>query len=67
MTDAGAVANFSAADNYAAFNFKQKITGKTANGGRRNVEIMVSLKYFGNFWRTLEMLLINCEINLILT
>ena len=25
---------------------------------------MVSLKYLRNFWRTLEMFLINCEINL---
>ena len=25
---------------------------------------MVPLKYLGNFWRTLEMLLINCEITL---
>ena len=28
---------------------------------------MVPLKYFSNFWRTLEMPLINCEVNLILT
>ena len=28
---------------------------------------MVPLKYLSNFWRTLEMSLINCEINLILT
>ena len=28
---------------------------------------MVSLKYLSNFWRTLEMPLINCEVNLILT
>ena len=28
---------------------------------------MVLLKYFSNFWRTLEMPLINCEVNLILT
>ena len=27
---------------------------------------MVSLKYLSSFWRTLEMPLINCEINLIL-
>ena len=27
----------------------------------------MQLKYLSNFWRTLEMLLINCEINLILT
>ena len=28
---------------------------------------MVPLKYLSNFWRTLEMPVINCEINLILT
>ena len=42
--------------------------GKTpANGNMRDVEIMVPLKYLSNFWRTLEMPLINCEVNLILT
>ena len=30
------------------------------------VEIMVPLKYLSNFWRTLKMPLINCEIELIL-
>ena len=28
---------------------------------------MVPLKYLSNFWRTLEMALINCEVNLMLT
>ena len=28
---------------------------------------MIPLKYWSIFWRTLEMLFINCEINLILT
>ena len=28
---------------------------------------MIPLKYLSNFWRTLEMSLINCEIELILT
>ena len=35
--------------------------------GRNTVEIMVPLKYSSNFWRTIEMPLINSEINLILT
>ena len=40
--------------------------GHTENNGRiDNVEIMVSLKYLSNFLRTLEMPLINCEVNLI--
>ena len=33
----------------------------------KNAEIMVPLKYLSNFWRTIEMPLINCKINLILT
>ena len=43
-----------------SFKSKIKTTGKTN-------EIMVPLKYLSNFWRTLEMPSINCEVNLILT
>ena len=50
-----------------SFNFKLKITGRTGNNGTKDVEIMVPRKYLSNFWRTLEMPLINCEVNLILT
>ena len=38
-----------------------------AAGHTNNFEIAVPLKNLSNFWRTLEMPLINCEINLILT
>ena len=55
------------------FNFKLKIIGKNAANnndgniaGRVDVEIMVPLKYLSNFWKTLEMPLINCEVELIL-
>ena len=51
-----------------SFKFKAKITGKTpAAGNAKDAEIIVPLKYLSNFWRTYEMQLINCEINLILT
>ena len=51
-----------------SFKYKVKITGKTPdNGNTKDVEIIVPLKYLSNFWRTLEMPLINCEVNLILT
>ena len=51
-----------------SFKFKVKITGKPPNDdNEKEVEIMVPLKYLSNFWRTLEMPLINCEVNLILT
>ena len=50
-----------------SFNFKSKIIGKTDdNEDIENVEIMVPLKYLSNFWRTLEMSLIICEVRLIL-
>ena len=51
-----------------SFKYKVKITRKThADGNTKDVEIIVPLKYLSNFWRTLEMPLINCEVNLILT
>ena len=42
------------------------MTGQRWDNGTKEVKIMVPLKYLSNFWRTLEMSLINCEINLIL-
>ena len=51
-----------------SFKSKIKITGKTpAAGNTKDVEIIVPLKYLSNFWITLEMPLINCEVNFILT
>ena len=58
---------FDANNTTDSFTFKAKITGRTGNGGTKYVEIMVPLKYLSNFWRTLEMPLINCEVNFILT
>ena len=46
-----------------SFKIKEKITGGTSND-RTNVELMVPLKYLSNFWRTIEMNLINYESNL---
>ena len=51
-----------------SFKSKIKITGKTlAAGNTKDIKIIVSLKYLTNFWRTLKIPLINCEVNLILT
>ena len=61
------ITEFTAGNPTDSFNFKAKITGRTGDDGTKNVEIMVPLKYLSNFWRTLEMPLINCEVNLILT
>ena len=63
--------------NSESFKCKSSITGKTSNANnnseqentkpKRNLEIVVPLKYLSNFWRSLDMLLINCEISLTLT
>ena len=43
---------------------KIKNTGKTPTAGNtKDVEIIVPLTYLSNFWGTLEMALINCEVN----
>ena len=50
-----------------SFKSKLKITRNThVNGNKKDVEIIVPLEYLSNSWRTLEMLLINCKVNLIL-
>ena len=61
------ITEFTGGNTTESFNFKVKITGYTGDDGTKDVEIMVPLKYLSNFWRTLEMPLINCEVNLILT
>ena len=73
MDDNGDIVNFNGANDTDSFNFKTKITGQTAAdnndgkvAGRLDIEIMVPLKYLSNFWRTLEMPLINFEIEFIL-
>ena len=62
-----AIVNFAETNLTDSFNSKAKIKGQTGDDGIKNVEIMVLLKYLSNFWRTLKIPLINCEINLILT
>ena len=34
------------------------------NSGKKSVEPAIPLKYLGNFWRALNMPLINCEVSL---
>ena len=41
-----------------------KIKEKASSNGTIDVEVMVPLKYLCNLWITLEMLLINCGLNL---
>ena len=65
VNNAGRSVDFNGTNATDSFNFKKKATGQTDENGRiDNVEIMAPLKCLSNFWRTLEMPLINCESNL---
>ena len=58
------------------FKYKNKITGNTYNVaagaaghdankiGKQDVELVIPLKYLGNFWRALSIPLISCEVSL---
>ena len=62
--------------NSNTFKYKNKIIGNTYNinadaegydankNGTQEVEIAITLKYLGNFWRALNMSLISCEVSL---
>ena len=52
-------------DNVPSFKYKASSIGNTENNGTKNgVKIVVPLKYLSNFWRSLEMPLINCKVEL---
>ena len=62
--------------NSNAFKYKNKIIGNTYNvdaadanydankEGTKKIELAIPLKYFGNFWRALNIPLISCEVSL---
>ena len=66
--------------NSESFKYKSSVTGKTSNTNRengrnteqkntkakRNLEIAVPIKRLSNFWRSLDIPLINCEVFFIL-
>ena len=47
-------------------NLNKKYLIQTGNDGTKDDQIMVPLKWYvsSNFWRTLEMSLINCDISI---
>ena len=65
--------------NSESFKYKTSITGNTYNVGdgedgcdadkvgENETEVVIPLKHFSNFWRTLNIPSIDCEIELILT
>ena len=65
LDDNNFINDFLAANNNSiSFKFEKKITEQTGNGITKDAEIMEPSKYLSNFWRTIEMSLISCEINL---
>ena len=58
-------ANESNDDNAPSFKYKASNIGNTQNNGTKDgVKIAVSLKKLSNFWRSFEMPLINCKVEL---
>ena len=52
-------------DNSPSFKYKaSNISNTEADGIKEGVKIAVPLKYFSNFWRSLEMPLINFKVEL---
>ena len=52
-------------NNAPSFKYKANLIGNTENNGTKNgVKIAVPLKYLSNFWRSLEIPLINCKVEL---
>ena len=55
-------------DNSQLFKYKAALLGKAADAGNnidssiKDAKIVVPLKYLSNFWRSLEMPLINCKV-----
>ena len=65
LNNDGGIIDFTDADNNSLNSLLVQMS-QTGNDGTKDVEIMVPLKYISNFWRTLEMPLINCEINILI-
>ena len=59
----------SLSSNSESFKYTTSITGKTPenNDLLMNLKLAIPLKYLSNFWRSLNIPLINCEVELILT
>ena len=65
-SEADAVADLTA-NNSSSFKYKINLLGDPVHAGgiaRKNVKVVVPLKYLSNFFRSLEILLINCKIKL---
>ena len=59
--------NANVASNTTSLVYKSKLIKGTDNNNVNNVKLVVPLKYVSNFFRSLEMPLVNCKIDLELT
>ena len=59
--------NAEVANNTTSLVYKSKLIKGTDNNNVNNVKLVVPLKYVSNFFRSLEMPLVNCKIDLELT
>ena len=50
--------------NSNTFKYKNKIINDTNNAGTKDIELAIPLKYLDNFWRSLNIALISCEVSL---
>ena len=69
----------SLSSNSESFRYKTSITGNTYNAGageagydankvgKNETEVVIPLKHLNNFWKSLNISLINCEVELVLT
>ena len=55
--------------NSESFKYNANVVGKTPqnNDSLANAKVVIPLKHLSNFWRSLDIPLINCEVELILT
>ena len=69
--------NYESDDNYSInsdktttsnlFRYKAKIKGSLTNDNNiKNIEVVVLMKYLSNAWRSFDLPLINCEVDLAL-
>ena len=58
-------ANVTNDNNTPSFKYKANLIGNAkTNGTKKGVKIAIPLKYLSNFWRSLEIPLINCKTKL---
>ena len=58
-------ANVANNDNAPSFKYKANLIGDTeADGTKQRIKVAILLKYLSNFWRSLEIPLINCKVEL---